>query len=105
MQVKGIEDGDETDMAAKLLRFIEGYRDGRVIQKRIANPSLMSLIDPKVATIVVLLLICVVLALVLIISMVKDEPPSVGSSENIPDGKSSAVHEEPGELLGPLKED
>lgn len=105
MQVKGSEDGDQTDMAAKLSRFIEGYREGRVIQKRIANPSLMSLIDPKVATIVVLLLICVVLSLVLIVSMVKDEPPSVGSSENVLDGKSPAVHEEPGELLGPLKED
>ncbi|XP_057789697.1 protein disulfide isomerase-like 5-2 [Salvia miltiorrhiza] len=103
--VTGSENGDKADMASQVSRFLEGYREGRVIHKRITGPSLMSLMDSKVAVILVLLLICVVLAVVLIVSMVQDEPLTVGTREKVVEGRSSALQQESGELLGPYKED
>lgn len=92
-------------MASQVSRFLEGYREGRVIHKRIISPSLMSLMNSKVAIIVALLLICVVLAVVLIVAMVQDEPLTVGTQDKVVEQKSSSLHQESGELLGPFKED
>ncbi|XP_042057633.1 protein disulfide isomerase-like 5-2 [Salvia splendens] len=103
--VTGSENGDKTDMAAQVSRFLEGYREGRVIHKRIIGPSLMSLMNSKVAIIVALLLICVVLAVVLIVAMVQDEPLTVGTREKVVEQRSSSLHQESEELLGPFKED
>lgn len=104
-QVIGSESGDKTDMTTRVSKFLEGYREGRVIQKRITGPTLTSLINSKVGAVLVLLLICVVLAVVLIVALVKDEPLTVGSREQAAEGGSSALQPESKELLGPFKED
>ncbi|XP_047947118.1 protein disulfide-isomerase 5-2-like isoform X2 [Salvia hispanica] len=103
--VTGSENGDKTDMASQVSRFLEGYREGRVIHKRIIGPSLLSLMNSKVAIIVALLLICVVLAVVLIVAMVQDEPLTVGTRDKVVEQRSSSLHQESEELLGPFKED
>ncbi|KAH6836023.1 PDI-like 5-2 [Perilla frutescens var. hirtella] len=103
--VTGSENGDETDMATQVSRFLKGYREGRVIQKRINGPSLLTLMNSKLGAMLLLLVICIVLVVVLIFAMVKDEPLTVGTREQVVEGRSSALQPESAELLRPFKED
>lgn len=72
--VIGSESNDETDMGTQVSRFLEGYREGRVIKKRYSGSVLMDFINSQLGGRYVLILIFVVLVMVLIRSTNMKEP-------------------------------
>lgn len=92
-------------MGTQVSRFLEGYREGSVIQKRITGSTLIGFIKSQLGVILVFVLISIVLVVVLIVSMTKDEPVSVGTREQVDEGRSSTLQPETRELRGTVKED
>ncbi|XP_073134082.1 protein disulfide-isomerase 5-2-like isoform X2 [Henckelia pumila] len=90
--VIGSESIDETDMWTQVSKFLEGYREGRVIKKRYAGSALMDFINSQLGGRYVLILIFVVLVMVLIRSTNMEEPPTVGIRDQADDARSSTVH-------------
>ncbi|KAH6755634.1 hypothetical protein C2S53_011201 [Perilla frutescens var. hirtella] len=88
-------------MATQVSRFLKDYREGRVIQKRINGPSLLTH-EFKTGAMLLLLDICIVLVVVLIVAMVKDKPLNCWHSEQVVEGRSSALQPESTELLRPF---
>ncbi|KAL3845621.1 hypothetical protein ACJIZ3_003024 [Penstemon smallii] len=78
--VVGSESMDETDMGTQVSRFLEGYREGSVVQKRITGPTFMGFIRSQIGTIA-LLVIFTLLVVVLIFTMAREEPLTVGTRE------------------------
>ncbi|XP_073145278.1 protein disulfide isomerase-like 5-2 [Henckelia pumila] len=105
--VIGSESIHETDMGTQISRFLEGYREGSVIQKQISGPTLMGFLKSQLGITVVLILICFVLMVVVILSMAKEEPLTVGTRDQVNDStRSVAMQPESRELLRPTdKED
>ncbi|KAL8462619.1 hypothetical protein ACS0TY_033599 [Phlomoides rotata] len=85
-KVIGSESTNETDMGSHMSRFLEGYRGGNVIKKRIIGPTLMSFIKSQLGVIIIFVIISVVLVVVLVVSMTNEESPSVGSREHVVEG-------------------
>ncbi|KAI3464388.1 hypothetical protein Pfo_021051 [Paulownia fortunei] len=92
--VIGSESMDETDMGTQVSRFLEGYREGSVIQKHLSGPTLMGFINSQFGVKIVLIFIFVVLVMVLILSMTKEEPLTVGTRDQVDDGRSSTFQPE-----------
>ncbi|PIN09288.1 Thioredoxin-like protein [Handroanthus impetiginosus] len=99
--VNGSESMDETDMGNQVSRFLEGYKEGNVIQKRISGPTLMGFIKSQFGVQLVLIFIFVVLVMVLILFMTKEEPLRVGTRDQVDDGSSSTSDSR----RNPVKED
>ncbi|KAL7128456.1 hypothetical protein ABFS83_14G318600 [Erythranthe nasuta] len=90
------------DTSTQVWRFMKDYREGRVIQKRIAGPTLMGFMKSPIGVIIVLLAICLVLVVVVILSMFKEEPLTVGTRDQVDQGMSPKLHPE---LRGTVKQD
>ncbi|KAK4490065.1 hypothetical protein RD792_000719 [Penstemon davidsonii] len=88
--VVGSESMDETDMGTQVSRFLEGYRGGSVVQKRITGPTFMGFIRSQIGTIA-LLLIFTVLVVVLIFTMTREEPLIVGTREQAAEDSHSTL--------------
>lgn len=97
-QVVGSESMDETNMGNQVSRFLEGYREGSVVQKHLSGPTLMGFIKSQLGVKIVLIFIFVVLVLVLIVSMAKEEPLTVGTRDQAADGRSFTSQPETREL-------
>ncbi|KAL8030993.1 hypothetical protein ABFX02_14G322100 [Erythranthe guttata] len=95
-------DGRRDDTNTQVWRFMKDYREGRVIQKRIAGPTLMGFMKSPIGVIIVLLAICLVLVVVVILSMFKEEPLTVGTRDQVDQGVSPNLHPE---LRGTVKQD
>lgn len=92
-------------MGSHILKFLEGYRGGNVIKKRITGPTLLGFIKSEVGVIIVIVVISVVLVVVLVLFMTNEESPSVGTREPLVEGKSPTHQPETRELHGSVKED
>ncbi|XP_051139139.1 protein disulfide isomerase-like 5-2 [Andrographis paniculata] len=79
--VIGSESMNSTDIGNQISRFLEGYRSGNVIKKRISGPSLMDFIKSQIGVQIGLIFFFVVLVIMLIMSISKEEPLTVGSRE------------------------
>ncbi|XP_057793567.1 protein disulfide isomerase-like 5-2 [Salvia miltiorrhiza] len=92
--VIGSESMDETNMGNQVSKFLEGYREGNVVQKSINGPSLAGFIKSQIGVRLFLMLLFVVLVVVLIVMMAKEEPLTVGTRDHATDGRSSASQPE-----------
>ncbi|KAH7524972.1 hypothetical protein FEM48_Zijuj06G0175900 [Ziziphus jujuba var. spinosa] len=92
--VVGSESIDEEDQASQVSRFLEGYREGRTIQKRISKSSLLGFINSLIGIRTVYLIVFLVGVIMLIQNINKgdDEPLGVGSRDEV-DRASSSVSE------------
>ncbi|KAL7086323.1 hypothetical protein ACP275_14G332300 [Erythranthe tilingii] len=95
-------DGRGDDTSTQVWRFMKDYREGRVIQKRIAGPTLMGFMKSPIGVIIVLLAMCLVLVVVVILSMFKEEPLTVGTRDQVDQGMSPMLQPE---LRGTVKQD
>ncbi|KAL3641413.1 Protein disulfide isomerase-like 5-2 [Castilleja foliolosa] len=87
--VNGSDSVEETDMGNQVSKFLEGYREGSVIQKHISGPTLMSFIKSNIGVKIFLIFLFVLLVMILILSTMKDEPLTVGTREQSEDKRSS----------------
>ncbi|KAL0351370.1 UNVERIFIED_CONTAM: protein disulfide-isomerase 5-2 [Sesamum calycinum] len=103
--VIGSESMNETDIGTQVSRFLEGYREGNVVTKSLAGPTLMGFLNSQIGVKIVLIFIFVALVMLMIFSMTKEEPLTVGTREQV-DERSSTSQPESAELLrSALKED
>ncbi|KAL8059851.1 hypothetical protein ABFX02_03G113800 [Erythranthe guttata] len=77
--VIGSESIEENDMGTQVSRFLEGYREGNVIQKQISGPTLVGFINSQFGVRIALILIFVVVVMAMILFMTKEEPLTVGT--------------------------
>ncbi|CAA0827808.1 Protein disulfide-isomerase 5-2 [Striga hermonthica] len=92
--VIGSDSIDEADMGNQVSKFLEGYREGSVIQKRISGPSLMEFIASNFAVKIFLIFLFVLLVMILILATMKDEPQTVGMRVPAEDRRTSASQTE-----------
>ncbi|PKI32220.1 hypothetical protein CRG98_047391 [Punica granatum] len=97
----------EEDQGSQITKFLEGYREGRTVQKRISGPSLMGYIKSlnmgvKIAYIMVFLVIIVMIVMGFCMD---DEPLRVGTRDQADQGTSSASEPERREYKSGDKED
>ncbi|XXG73542.1 hypothetical protein AAC387_Pa07g2445 [Persea americana] len=91
--VVGVESLDEEDQGSQMSRFLEGYREGRTVQKRIGAPSLIGYINSLIGIRTVYIIVFVVAVIMLIQNLNKqDDDDSVReqTGENITDASSSS---------------
>lgn len=96
-QVIGSERIDEEDEATQISQFLEGYREGRTIKKQIGGPSFIGFINSFIGIRTVYMIVFVV-AVVMIIQTINkgdEEPPRVGTRDQV-DRATSCVSEAEG---------
>ncbi|KAL6962006.1 Thioredoxin-like domain [Sarracenia purpurea var. burkii] len=84
--VIGSESIDEHDQRSQITRFLEGYREGNVIQKQVSDPSLKFYIK----TLIGLGIVCIVLFVVAVILLIR----TAGKEEPLPSGTRDPVDHE-----------
>ncbi|XP_047961276.1 protein disulfide isomerase-like 5-2 [Salvia hispanica] len=92
--VVGSESLDDTNLGNQVSKFLEGYREGSVIQKSINGPSLAGFIKSQIGVRLFLMILFVILVVVLILMMAKEEPLTVGTRDHATDERSSASQPE-----------
>lgn len=65
IKVVGSESLDEEDQASQISRFLEGYREGKTIKKRVSGPSLLGFFKSLISIRTVYLVVFVVALLML----------------------------------------
>ncbi|KAK6116653.1 hypothetical protein DH2020_049587 [Rehmannia glutinosa] len=93
--VIGSESIDETDMGNQVSKFLEGYREGSVIQKSISGPTLMGFMSSQLGVKIVFIFMFVTLVMIMILWMTKEEPLTVGTRDQADDGRSSTSPQKP----------
>ncbi|GER37815.1 protein disulfide isomerase [Striga asiatica] len=88
--VIGSDSIDETDMGNQISKFLEGYREGNVIQKRVSGPTLMAFIASNLVVRTFLIILFFILVMILILVMMKDEPLAVGKRDLAEDRTSAS---------------
>ncbi|KAL2520111.1 Protein disulfide-isomerase 5-2 [Forsythia ovata] len=94
----GSESIEETDIGTQISRFLEGYREGNVIQKLITGPSLIDFISSQMGIRLVFMIIFVVAVMILIFTIGKEEPLRGGSLDQVDHGGSSVSQKDTIEL-------
>jgi len=79
--VIGSESIDDEDQATQISRFLEGYREGRTIKKRIGGPSFIGFINSLIGMRTVFMIVFVVVVVMLIQTINKEEPLRVGTRD------------------------
>lgn len=78
--VVGSESVEDEDQGSQITHFIQGYKDGNIIQKRISSGSFMGFINSMIGLGTVTIIVFVV-AVVMIIQSLKEEPLTVGTRD------------------------
>lgn len=106
-EVIGSENFDEIDQGSQITRFIEGYKEGRTVEKKIGGPSLIGYINSLIGIRTVYIIVFVVAVMMIIQSINKEEPLTIGSGEDQTDQAwSSSLTDESREEYRPRdKED
>lgn len=81
LKVIGLDSLEEEDQGSQISYFIEGYRKGQTIQKRISGPSFMGFINSLIGIRTVYIIVFLVAMLMLIQSIGKEEPLRVGTRD------------------------
>lgn len=88
-QVTGSESIDDvTNMGNQVSKFLEGYREGNIVQQNLHGPTLAGFIKSQTGVRLVLIIIFAVLVLILIMTMAKEEPLTVGTRDHASDQRS-----------------
>ncbi|KAF8404228.1 hypothetical protein HHK36_009110 [Tetracentron sinense] len=105
LSVIGSENLDEEDQGSQIMRFLEGYREGRTVQKRIAGPSLIGYLKSLISIRTLYLLVVVVGGIMLIQTISKEDEREVRqrrhTQDRIDDSSSSASESETREVYRP----
>ncbi|XP_057469829.1 protein disulfide-isomerase 5-2 [Actinidia eriantha] len=96
--VIGSESMDEHDQGSQITRFLEGYRGGSVIQKQVSGPSLMGYINSLIGIRTVYIFVFVVAVIMLIQTIGKEEPLTVGTRDQVDHASSSTSQGESKEV-------
>ncbi|KAI9200367.1 hypothetical protein LWI28_006644 [Acer negundo] len=72
---------DEEDHGSQISRFLEGYREGKTEQKRIAGPSFMGYINSLIGINTVYIIVFLVAMIMLIRSLGNEEPRRVSTQD------------------------
>ncbi|KAL8110846.1 hypothetical protein AgCh_026552 [Apium graveolens] len=86
--VIGSDSISDEDQRSQVTQFLEGYKSGSVIQKRISGPSLMGFIKSLIGIRSMYILVFVIAMIFLILTIGKEEPLRVGTRE-----QASAISE------------
>ncbi|KAK6787218.1 hypothetical protein RDI58_015743 [Solanum bulbocastanum] len=78
--VVGSDSIEDEDQGSQITHFIQGYKDGNIIQKRISSGSFMGFINSMIGMGTVTIIVFVV-AVVMIIQSLKEEPLTVGTRD------------------------
>ncbi|KAL3638722.1 Thioredoxin-like domain [Castilleja foliolosa] len=89
--VIGSDSVEETDMGNQVSKFLEGYREGKTIQKHMSEPTMMSVIKSNIGVQIFLIFLFVLLVMVLILSTTKEEPLTVGTREQAGDRSTNST--------------
>ncbi|KAK1371818.1 Thioredoxin domain-containing protein [Heracleum sosnowskyi] len=81
--VIGSDSISDEDQRSQVTQFLEGYRSGSVIQKRISGPSLMGFIKSLIGIRSMYILVFVIAMIFLILTIGKEEPLRVGTREQL----------------------
>ena len=108
-QVDGFEsiEGEDQDQATLISKFIEGYREGKTIQKKISGPSLMRFIHRSFDVRMVYILVFMVAVMMILSTFNKggDEYHRVPNQDQVSHASSSASEVEGKEYKAGDKED
>lgn len=80
LKVTGSETlNDEEDVRSQISRFLEGYREGRTIQKKISGPSILGFINSLISikTVYIIVFVTAFVMLIQYLSKQGDYTPSV----------------------------
>ncbi|XP_047342136.1 protein disulfide-isomerase 5-2 [Impatiens glandulifera] len=91
---------EEEEQRSQVTRFIEGYRQGSVIQKQIGALSFMGYINSLIGIRTIYIIVFVVLIIMIIQTINKEEPLTVGTRE-----QAAAAHDRPGSSTSEEEED
>lgn len=97
LKVVGVESLDEEDQGSQMSRFLEGYREGRTVQKKIGGPSLIGYINSLISIRTVYIIVFVVAVIMLIQNLNKQdetEAQKEQTKEDINDTISSSRESE-----------
>ncbi|GKV09069.1 hypothetical protein SLEP1_g20618 [Rubroshorea leprosula] len=84
LSVIGSESLNDEDQGSQILRFLEGYREGRTALKGVNRPSLMSSIKSLIGVKTFYIIVFLVAGLILLCSLVnKEEPLRVGTRDQV----------------------
>ncbi|XP_010246306.1 PREDICTED: protein disulfide isomerase-like 5-2 [Nelumbo nucifera] len=106
--VIGSESMDEEDQGSQITRFLEGYREGRTVQKRIRGPSLVGYINSLISIRTIYLIVFVIAVLMLIQTLQKpdeDDVPQRHTVAQVDDSSSSLTKKQSREYRPEDKED
>ncbi|KAK3033626.1 hypothetical protein RJ639_033751 [Escallonia herrerae] len=92
--VVGSESLTDEDQGSQVTRFLEGYREGSVIQKQISGPSVMGYINSLIGIRTIYIIVFVVAVLMLIRTINKEEPLTVGTRNQAESNDSSTDKED-----------
>ncbi|GFP81374.1 protein disulfide isomerase-like 5-2 [Phtheirospermum japonicum] len=92
--VIGSDSVNETDMGNQVSKFLEGYKEGSVVQKNLSGPTMMSFIKSNIGVKIFLIFLFVLLVMILILSTMKEEPLTVGTREQSEDRRTSTFSTE-----------
>lgn len=81
--VIGSDSISDEDQRSQVTQFLEAYRSGSVIQKRISGPSLMGFIKSLIGIRSMYILVFVIAMIFLILNIGKEEPLRVGTREQL----------------------
>ncbi|KAE9446399.1 hypothetical protein C3L33_21700, partial [Rhododendron williamsianum] len=87
--VIGSESIDEHDQGSQITRFLEGYREGSVIQKQISGQSFMGYINSLIGMRLIYIIVFAVAVIMLLQTINKEEPLRVGPRDTDDGGSSS----------------
>uniref|UniRef100_A0A5B7A3Z6 Thioredoxin domain-containing protein n=2 Tax=Davidia involucrata TaxID=16924 RepID=A0A5B7A3Z6_DAVIN len=99
--VIGSESIDEEDQGSQITRFLQGFREGSVIQKQVSGPSLVGYINSLIGIRTVYIIVFVVAVIMLIQTISKEEPLRVGTRDQVDHASSSTSLAESREVHRP----
>lgn len=102
--VIGSESIDEGDEGSQITRFLEGFREGKIIVKGIGGPSLLGYINSLIGIRSVYIIVFVIAMIFLIRTINKEEPLRVGTRD-ASDAAASSASMESREHRSDYKED
>lgn len=92
MKVVDLEDLDDNDQGTQISRFLEGYREGRTIKRKLSSPSPFGFISSLTGIRTVYLIVfvvAVVMVIVLLSTRSADTPPGTQDGAEVTEASVS----------------
>ncbi|KAG9136741.1 hypothetical protein Leryth_004512 [Lithospermum erythrorhizon] len=96
LSVNGSEWIKEDDQGSQITRFLEGYRAGNVVQKRVTGPSFMTLFYSLFGLGTVCMIVFILILMALIMIFMKDDEPTTEDCRQSTEGTSNVIKSQSG---------